>query len=447
MIRLMSIIISLIMNGEAYANGDPVAKFSSVNRVANPEPLSISEIYITSEQINITHIDGYNCFDVTYTLKNKSDKNFPEINYGFPIDYLVADELETYRFTDEYYSESIYEIGWNEKLIKDIEFTYNGAKLPFHSSKESVRESELLIETDGVDSDSIPIHAINRRWFYTAFAMSPYAEATLNVRYKVYANSYVDLGWDTYDFSYFARKTNGDNNYYGNIPFAYRYFTDKFKILYDFAPAKHFGNDTPYGIDVDIDLSNLDNPCIRTDDGYYCYTSHIQKYIYDKVSSSKPIDLTVSFKSDHSEKSLTRIINQLKIPETEFEINMTGDTVSVAFHKPMFVSDVVCDIDADSVKSINSLIEYADGSKKEYIYEPVKKHNKIDRRIKSPVLLTITDLYNDGIIRSGNSFEFVSQTSGFDKDKFKIKNIKLVFNTDSITDTVCRGLTVLDCRF
>lgn len=28
----------------AYANGDPVAKFSSVNRVANPEPLSISEI-------------------------------------------------------------------------------------------------------------------------------------------------------------------------------------------------------------------------------------------------------------------------------------------------------------------------------------------------------------------------------------------------------------------
>ena len=109
---------------------------------------------------------------------------------------------------DEYYSESIYEIGWNEKLIKDIEFTYNGAKLPFHSSKESVRESELLIETDGVDSDSIPIHAINRRWFYTAFAMSPYAEATLNVRYKVYANSYVDLGWDTYDFSYFARKNH-----------------------------------------------------------------------------------------------------------------------------------------------------------------------------------------------------------------------------------------------
>ncbi len=76
----------------AYANGDPVVKYSSIERVANPEPLTISEIRIVHEQLNITHIDGYNCFDVTYRFKNESSKDFPEIHYGFPVDYLVADE-------------------------------------------------------------------------------------------------------------------------------------------------------------------------------------------------------------------------------------------------------------------------------------------------------------------------------------------------------------------
>lgn len=177
--QILLAVIPFLIGLSAYANGDPVAKFSSINRVANPEPLSISEICIIHEQIHITHVDGYNCFDVIYRFKNESDKDFSEIHYGFPIDYLVADEQETYRFTGDYYTESISEIGWNEKLIKDIAFTFNGDILPFHSSKESVREAGFVVEIYDGYRDSIPVEAVNRRWFYTKFAMGPNAEAIL----------------------------------------------------------------------------------------------------------------------------------------------------------------------------------------------------------------------------------------------------------------------------
>lgn len=73
-----------LMSGIAVlANGDPVVEFSSINRVANPEPLSISEISITREIVNISHVGSYNCFDVTYTFKNESDKISPKSIMAF----------------------------------------------------------------------------------------------------------------------------------------------------------------------------------------------------------------------------------------------------------------------------------------------------------------------------------------------------------------------------
>ncbi len=184
----LSVILTIAFSFRVYANGDPVVRYSSINRVANPEPLSISEIRIVSEQVNITHEDGYNCFDITYLFKNDSYKNFPEINYGFPIDYLVANEQETYMIEHDYYTESVYETGWSDNLIKDVSFTFNDSILQFHSAKESVREAgyEVEIYEDDNYGDSIPIDAINRRWFYTKFSMAPKSEATFNVRYKVW---------------------------------------------------------------------------------------------------------------------------------------------------------------------------------------------------------------------------------------------------------------------
>ncbi len=433
----------------AYANGDPVAKFSSIYRVANPEPLSISEIYIIHEKIDITHLDGYNCFDITYTFKNKSDKDFQEIHYGFPIDYLVADELETYQFTGDYYSESIAEVGWNEKLIKDIAFTFNGEALPFHSSKESVREAGYIVETYEDYNDSIPVDAVNRRWFYTVFSMKPYANATLNVRYKVYANSSVGIYTDYYDFSYFARKKEDSNDIFNNLPFAYRYFSNKFDILYDFTPAKHFGNGAPFVIDVDINLSNLDSPWIRETDGYYYYVNRIERNIYVSAQDIKPIDFTVNFRSDRSVNNIQHLIERFKIPESEFAVKMTADTLYIDFHRPVFVSDLVCDVKTSVINKILSIIEYADGQEKQYEYaiQNISEYLKSDNRIKSPILLTITDLYQDGITWGEECIDFVPQIGGFDKDSFKIKRIKLVFDTDAPQKLLCEKVNVLDTRF
>ena len=189
-IKILLLITFALLAITTYANGDPVVKWSSVNRVANPEPLSIFEIEIVREEIKIVHIDGYNCFDVTYEFKNKSDKGFPDIHYGFPIDYVAANK---YTLSLDFYSESLYEVGWNDNLIKDISFTFNGELLPFHSSKESVREAGYIVETYSNTSDSIPVDPIDRRWFYTKFSIKPHASATLNVRYKVYANSFTGL--------------------------------------------------------------------------------------------------------------------------------------------------------------------------------------------------------------------------------------------------------------
>ncbi len=448
-IRLLIAVVFSTIDVIVSANGDPVAKFSSVNRVANPEPLSISDICILHEKIDITHVDGYNCFDVTYTLKNKSDKDFPEIHYGFPIDYLIADELETYQFTGDYYSESIAEVGWNEKLIKDIAFMFNGEALQFHSSKESVREAGYIVETYEDYNDSIPVDAVNRRWFYTVFSMKPKAEAKLNVRYKVYANSYVGIYTDSYDFSYFARKKKDSNVILNNLPFAYRYFSNRFDILYDFTPAKHFGNGTPFVIDVDINISNLKNPWIRDADGYYYYVNRIERNIYVSAQDIKPINFTVNFQSDRSENNIQRLIDKFRIPESEFATYMTADTLYFDFHRPIFVSDLVCDIDASVIRRIHSLIEYADGHAKRYEYDMqgISGYSKSDNRIKSPILLTITDLYQDGITWSEECIDFVHQKDGFDKDSFKIKRIKLVFDTDVPQKPLCKKVKVLDTRF
>ncbi len=312
-----------------------------------------------------------------------------------------------------------------------------------------MREAGYIVETYEDYNDSIPVDAVNRRWFYTVFSMKPKAEAKLNVRYKVYANSYVGIYTDSYDFSYFARKKKDSNVILNNLPFAYRYFSNRFDILYDFTPAKHFGNGTPFVIDVDINISNLKNPWIRDADGYYYYVNRIERNIYVSAQDIKPINFTVNFQSDRSENNIQRLIDKFRIPESEFATYMTADTLYFDFHRPIFVSDLVCDIDASVIRRIHSLIEYADGHAKRYEYDMqgISGYSKSDNRIKSPILLTITDLYQDGITWSEECIDFVHQKDGFDKDSFKIKRIKLVFDTDVPQKPLCKKVKVLDTRF
>lgn len=455
-----------LMSGIAVlANGDPVVEFSSINRVANPEPFSISEIIITREIINISHVDSYNCFDVTYTFKNESDKNFPKINYGFPIDYTVADEHEIYQLVDaDQYSESMVETGWNKSLIKDVAFTFNDKSLSFHSSKESVCQAGFSVETYGDEADTTYIAGINRRWHYTSFAMEPNSEATFNVRYKVYANSSFALGTDHSNFSYYAQMyENGE--YTGHVvSFASRYFIDNFSILYDFTPAKHFGDGKAYRTDVNIDLSNLNNAFVTADGGYHFYADRIEKYFFSSPREMEPVKLKVYFESDRSEKQVRQFIEQFQIPGKDYTVKSKANAVTIEFPTPKFVSEIACDLDTTNLRGIDAVVEYNDGHQKHFRYETkdISDYNMADTRIKSPVLLTITDMYHTlnprytnnpatgdpSADKSSTDETSANKTSASktspNETKPQIKRIRLSFNSPN--SNPLKSLTPLDSR-
>lgn len=432
----------------AYANGDPVVRYSSINRVASPEPLSISEIRIVHEQVNITHVDGYNCFDITYKFKNESDKEFPEIHYGFPIDYLVADEQEIYQFANDYFTESMYEVGWSDRLIKDVGFEFNGKPLAFHSAKESVREAGFIVETydDGEYADSIPTDAVNRRWYYTKFSMQPHSEAVFNVHYKVYANSIVGLYTAPSDFSMYSRASEKPNEYMFNHPLLYRYFASQFTILYDFTPAKHFGNGKPYALDVNIDLSNLTNPLIRLDDNYDVSTSRLERNYKMAAQDVKPINLIVNHSSNWDRDEAERIIKPYIIPKYKYNVKTDGDSVEIDFTEPVFVSDIACDIDTMQVASIKSVVTFADGREERYIH---KRGEYNSNKIISPTFLTITDLHHDGMRWDEQNLTLSNHTGDFDSDRFRIKAIKLIFDRLASTSSLqpFGNIRLLDARF
>ncbi len=438
---LITGILLMMISFVGHANGDPVMSYSSINRVANPEPLSISEITITREFVNITHADGYNCFDVTYEFKNSSDVDFPEIHYGFPIDYLVADEEETYQFIANFYSESASENGWCDKLIKDVAFVFNGKELQFQSAKESVKKAGYEIESyaEGEDCDTILAPGINRRWYYTQFAMKPHSEATFNVRYKVYAYSFKDL-YGANDKTLYPRVADGDGNEIFNHPLINRYFTSVFNILYDFTPAKHFGNGQAYPLYLRIDLSGLKSAWVNVDN-YLCRTPYLERYYYSSPKDIEPINMFVRYSRPYSKNDIERVIAPLVTPASQYVLTTAGDVAEIDFHKPVFVSDIACNIDTAQVKSIKSIVTYADGHKKEYGY--AKRAASADNT-GNPVLLTITDLRHD--TGELENFPFFPD---FDSPKFKIKNIRLIF--DRIPSTSSQqpfsNIRVLDARF
>lgn len=446
------------------ANGDPVVEFSSINRVANPEPLSISEISITREIVNISHIGSYNCFDVTYTFKNESDKDFPEINYGFPIDYTVADEREIYQLVDaDQYSESMVETGWNKSLIKDVAFTFNGKSLPFHSSKESVRQAGFSIENYGDEADTTYIAGINRRWYYTTFAIGPNSEATFNVRYKVYANSSIALGDDYSNFSYYAQKFE-DGEYTGPVvSFASRYFTDNFIILYDFTPAQHFGDGKAYPTYLNIDLSNLDNAFVAADDRYHFYVDRIEKY-FSSPREMEPVKLKIYYDSDRSEAKVRQFIEQFQIPGNAYTVKPEANAITIDFPTPKFVTEIACDLDTTKLRDIDAVVEYADGRQKHFRYETrdISDYHMADTRIKSPLLLTITDMYqtlnphfsdkspadapsaNKPAPNDPSADNPSFNESPADAPKMLIKSIRVSF--DSPKSSPLKSLTPLDTR-
>ena len=444
--HLFFVLYAIVAYGRAFGNGDPVVSYSSIHQVANPEPLSISEISITHEQVSISHLDGYNCFDITYHFVNDSDKDFPEIHYGFPIDYLISDEQETFRMKNDYLTESIYETGWCDKLIKDISFTFNDLPLEYHSARESVCEAGYSIEIydESEPGDTIPTDAVNRRWYYTQFAMSPHSEAVFNVRYKVYANSRASLYSDHF-YSLYSRQSADKDTYILNHPLPLRYFATGFTILYDFSPAKHFGDGRPYKLDINVDLSNLKYEEFIEPDGYEYQASCLKRSNFGRAEDIKPIYLPVFYSDFRNHKDVRKRISPYIIPESRYMLQQSEGTVEIEFPEPTFVSDLACDIDTALVRRINATIDYSDGHTEKYIYERGETYECI---IQNPTLLTITDLYHDGM--KWTEAGLTNHTGDYNKPELKINKITLHHDVDCLpsgSQSPIRDIQVLDCRF
>lgn len=443
-------LISIGLN--AGANGNPVMRFSSIERVANPEPLSISEITIENEKVAITHENGYNCFEITYRLKNNSGRNFPEIQYGFPIDYLVADEAETLIMIDHGYTEGMFEVGWNEALIKDISFRLDSMELQFRSAKESVRQvgQAVSFSEDNEIGEFVPVIGVDRRWFYTQFTMSPHSESDLTVRYKVYANSKVWRGTDATDFSQYIRKPIDSEPISGTEPLAYRYFANTFSILYDFTPARHFGNGKSYELSVDIDLSNLDNPRILQNNNLV-ETSSITYTKFGPASEFEPINISIFHNIDHSPQAVAAILRPFIIPVNNYNVQYGADYLEIEFREPTFVSELVADIDPDVVESIHSSVFYADGHVSENAYSQMYNYDPSERNtIKSPIILSVTDFCNDGWGYYYNPERYEDPAEKMNNPHFRINKIRLDFQRKqniAADIVVCTNILPLDSRF
>lgn len=413
----------------AVANGDPVTRYSSINRLGNPEPVSLPEVKIESEKILIRHVDGYNCFDITYRLKNTADTAIHDIDYGFPVDYSVRDEKESYYMADEYETESMYEVGWNEKLIKDVSFSLDSHPLPFEIARTSVvaLKSEFVDYTE-YGGDTIWSDGINRRWFYTRFSLPADTVVELNVKYKVYANSVSGL----YERLTYNRYPLNSEDTYPTPSALDRYFSTEFLILYDFTPAKYFGDGLSFPIDVEIDLSNLKNPKYwGAPDGTKSIVK--KRFDFDGRKEMKLVEY-ITYEKDDYRKELGNFEND----PSQYKLKTSDGMTTLEFDRPTNVTDVVCDVDDPQLRFIVGQVVYADGKVSTYIYERQSEPAFWSRQLEPTVVLIINDIYG----AESCYWSFTDEKSFYLQSDSGVTAIRLFHGS-----TPLRDLRPLDARF
>ncbi|MDE6301697.1 MAG: hypothetical protein K2M19_08275 [Muribaculaceae bacterium] len=259
--------------------------------MGEPQLMDVKSVSILSEKLHISHKDGYNVFDVEYVLKNISDSLISDIDYGFPVDYYVgADSLETHSFImDEL--EGYFEIGWVPEYLKDVSFKLNGRTLPFQSARESVENYSYQVFPEDGNTEGFLRAGINRRWFYTRFSIEPGAACSLTVTYKVYAQAELNPYGELISVDPDASGNSDDESL---MKFEdWRNRPDYFRINYDFAPAAHWGAGRIGSIEIEIDLTGVEN-CYVPLGGYMAKQPKLYFYKCDiPVKLLKPIDLKV----------------------------------------------------------------------------------------------------------------------------------------------------------
>ena len=232
---LFSALLGLLFPLGLFANGDPVIAFSAFVRSSNPVPLKIKEVEVVSEDLVVVPEFPYTSVAVKYVLRNTSGKDFPSIDYGFPIDY--SGEIGPSYFTDDYLSESLYECGGAGNYLKDIHFLLGGKELEWTAADEVVEAASK--EYDEEMGEWIHNPQSSRLWTYTRISIPAGATVTLEVKYKVMVPSTSPL-------------------YHLAGSYLSRYYPSGGDLFYDFAPAKHWGGGKCGTLSVTVDCTKLD---------------------------------------------------------------------------------------------------------------------------------------------------------------------------------------------
>lgn len=210
------------------ANGMGTYAISATMRSSNPILRDIKDVTLLSEKLYIKLISGRSEITVKYILVNNSDKDYKNLDYAFPIDYVRGNS----EYDVESYNDSnVYDVlGWNDSSVRDVEFRMNDKTLQYTISKDKFLEKERVTGF----YDPVPIY---RRWYYTQVDIEKHSIVSLEVRYSM-------------ETLYLCDGDNPCNIYYwGGCTGHY--------LTYDFSPARHWGDGIIRDFYVEVDVMDL----------------------------------------------------------------------------------------------------------------------------------------------------------------------------------------------
>lgn len=209
-----------------YGNGGGTYVISSAMRSSDPILRRIKDINLLSEKLQINLSSDCSEVILKYVLWNSSDKDYTDIDYAFPLDYLSGNTPG-----------NNYVIPQPE--ISNIYFSFNGKALDFASSESTAIPSptEAEFENSTFINDSAMKELLCRRWYYTRFSIAKYSLVNLEVRYTL-RNLQLSDGSSPLNLDYFD-------------------FPSQQQLIYDFSPAASWGDGIIRDFYVEVNSRDL----------------------------------------------------------------------------------------------------------------------------------------------------------------------------------------------
>lgn len=202
-----------------FANGGGVYAISATMRSSDPILCEIKDITLLSEKLIVNLNSRYSDISVKYVLWNGSNKDYTDIDYAFPIDYVVDESVPP--------------------EIKRITFFCNDQQLDFTQSQDKELDKVAIkaLSNPTWDTSFFEENGVRRRWYYTKFSVKKHSFVCLEVNYSLSNLALCD----------------------GVSPLNIDYFDSCYEksLVYDLSPASSWGDGVIRDFHVEINWSDL----------------------------------------------------------------------------------------------------------------------------------------------------------------------------------------------